>query len=161
MEVQRIYSIVNFSFTRDKNLQFKCSWELPTHGSAVNHLAWSPWVDMTNSSPFNKVSILSASRNDGSVHVAKVLINTAADGTVNICEIQSDMTRELFPKRRIPVSKLRWKLRKDDLVLAIARNGSLSMSIHPIKQITTLSSTVVVCRHENYSPVAGTTLYSK
>jgi hypothetical protein len=158
VEVFCVYSVVNFSFARDKSLQFKYSWELPTDGSAINHLAWSPWVDMTNSSSFNKVSILSVSRNDGSVHLAKVLINTAADETVDICEIQSDMTRELFPKQRIPVSKLSWKLHKDDLILAIARNGSLSLSIHPIKQIATLSSTVIVCGHENYSPVAGTTL---
>ena len=141
-------------------LQCKCSWQLPTDGSAVNHLAWSPWVDTANSSPFNKVSILAASRNDGSVHLAKVLIKTVADETLDICEIQSDMTRELFPKQRIPVSKLSWKLRKEDLLLAVAHNGSLSMSIHPIKQITTLSSKVVVCRHDNFSPVVGMSLHS-
>ena len=160
MEAHHIYSTANLSFTLGTKLQFKCNWELPTEGSAVNHLAWSPWVDTTNSSSFNKMSILAASRNDGTIYLAKVLINTAAGEIIDVHEIQPDMTRELFPKQRIPVSKLAWKLWKDDLLLAIARNGSLSMSIHPIKLITTLSSKVVVCRHGNYSPVAGTTLHS-
>lgn len=151
-----------FSFTRYDGLHFKTTWKLPfsDRDSIVTHLAWSPWIDLPNPSPFNKLSILAASRNDGTVHLAKILIKTSeSDDTLDICEILSNdnMTCELLPQERIPVSKLAWKQRNNDILLAIARNGKLTMSIHSLKGIqNSVSSEIVSCRHENYSPVVGT-----
>lgn len=113
---------------------------------------------MPKSSLFDKCSVLAASRNDGSVHLAKILMSTSEADRVDICEIQSDITRELFPKQRIPVSKLAWKQRADNFVLFITRNGSLTVSIHSLKRMKDLSSEILSCRHDNYSPVVGISL---
>jgi hypothetical protein len=147
--------ILIFSFIRGQGLQVKCIWKLAiSERLAITHLAWSPWIDMPESSLLDKCSILAASMNDGTVHLAKIMSTSEAD-RVDICEIQSDMTRELLPKQRIPVSKLAWKQRTDDLVLFITRNGGLTVSIHSLERTEELSSEILSCRHDNYSPVVG------
>ena len=147
-------------FTRSQGLRFKSRWRpSKTDSSAVAHLSWSPWVDVPNLHPYNKMSNLAASLNDGSVHLTKILISTTEEGSLSVCDTQSDMTCELFPKQRIPVSKLAWKRRNDDFVLAIARNGSLIFSFHPISQIKAISSKAISSRHENFSPVIGAFLF--
>src|SRR5271169_2053442 len=107
MEVYHLIDFVYLSFTRGQGLQSKCVWKLPTvDDSAITHLAWSPWIDMSSNS--NKFSLLAACRFDGSVHLAKIVIN-GSEGNLETCEIQSDMARELLPRQRIPASKLSWK----------------------------------------------------
>ena len=146
------------SFTRSQALRFKSNWILPTVAeSAVTQLAWSPWISIhkTSLSPFDKVSILAVSRNDGSVHLVKIVINTESRD-VEILEMNANMVHKLVPKQRIPVSKLAWMRREDDLILFTTRNGSLTVSTIPIDNILKFSSLqTVICRHENFSPVVG------
>ena len=123
-----------------------------SNDSVVTHLAWSDWIELASSSvsTFGRISILAAALSDGSVHLSKILLETLAAG-----EIQPEATRELSPMKRLPVLKLAWARRNSDLVLAIARSGSLSLSVHTIQDADLLSSLILSCRHENFSAVVG------
>lgn len=123
----------------------------------MTHLAWSPWVDSSPSQHSNRVSIsiLAASRNDGSVHLTKVILKNPESDGIGVRGVQTDTWRELLPKNRLAVTKFAWTRRQDDLILAVCLNGFLVLSIHPIKTAHTLSSAMAMCRHENYSPVVG------
>ena len=107
------------------------------------------------------VSILAASTVEGSVHLA--LVSTSASkqkdsGSLPQIEIQERLTCKLFPESRIPTTKLAWKKRDHDFILAVSRNGSLGLSIHPFQAFPSLSSTQVSCRHKSYSRPVGKTI---
>lgn len=102
----------------------------------------------------NKRSILAASALDGSVHLGVIDFDSEEVGS----QITVRTTRALYTKQRIPVSMLKWRKLNRDMMLAVARNGILSLSIHSNDRLTDLSSEIVVCRHQNYSPVVGTFL---
>jgi hypothetical protein len=149
--------------TENQRVEYKCRWQLPLDLAVpVTHLAWSPWIDLPSStlSPpqFNKASILAASAVDGSVNLAFILTSTAS-GDIEIyavdAELQPVYSRTLLPKHRMAATKLFWTTRRDDIILAIARNGILSLSIHHRKTDDILSSKVMSCRHTNYSPAVG------
>jgi hypothetical protein len=88
---------------------------------------------------------LSAATIDGAVHIAQISLSGGSEMIAH--------SRELLPRQRIPVTKLVWSQHYNP-VLAIARNGSLTLSLHD--QNDYLSSDIVTCRHQNYSPVTGT-----
>jgi len=153
-----IHFFPHFSFTRNKDVEFRSTWQLPESDSpAVTHLAWSPWVDNSPSQPSKNISIsiLAASRNDGSVHLCNVILSNSKDDGIDVHGVQTDTSRELLPKNRLAVNKFAWTRRQDDLILAVCLNGFLVLSIHQIKSIHTLSSAMAMCRHGNYSPVVG------
>jgi hypothetical protein len=148
----------NTSFTRGKELEFKCSWKFsPSHVSVVNHLEWSPWVEMSPSSTprYDTISLLALSTDEGSVRLVKVAIDSSHHETVEISTIQERDSSEVLPKQRLAVTKLAWKRRDNNLILAIARNGILTLDIHSLKNTHILISEMISCRHGNFSPVAG------
>lgn len=154
----QIRFVANFSFTRGGDTELRSTWQLPESGSpAVTHLAWSPWVDSSTSQHSNRISIaiLAASRNDGSVHLSKVILRNPESDGIDVRGVQTDTSRELLPKNRLAVTKFAWTRRQDDLILSVCLNGFLVLSIHPIKTAHTLSSAMAMCRHENYSHVVG------
>ena len=144
------------SFTRNKDIELRSIWQLPdSEAPAVTHLVWSPWTEISTSQKSNRVSVsvLAASRNDGSVHLSKVILRHSNHNGDEIQEVQTDTSRELLPKNRLAVTKLAWTRRQDDLILAVCINRFLVVSIHPIGSIQTLASAMAMCRHGNYSPV--------
>jgi hypothetical protein len=100
-----------------------------------------------------KLSILAASRNNGSVYLTKISLDTTQES--GDYQLKLNATHEASPRQRVSVSKLAWRMRNDDLVLAIARSGSLTVSIHSTKNIDNLTSKIVRHRHNNFSPVVG------
>jgi len=102
----------------------------------------------------NKRSILAASALDGSVHLGVINFDSEEIGS----QITVRTLREVFTKQRIPVSMLSWHKTNRDMILSVARNGILSLSIHSYDRLADLSSEIVVCRHQNYSLVVGTFL---
>jgi len=92
--------------------------------------------------------ILSAATIDGAVHIAQISLPGGSEMPLVIAR-----SRELLPRQRIPVTKLVWSQHYNP-VLAIARNGSLTLSVHDRNGY--LSSDIVTCRGQNYSPVVGT-----
>jgi len=155
-----IHFIAHHSFARGGNIELRSTWQLPESDSpALTHVTWSPWVDSSPSQRSNHVSfsILAASRNDGSVHLSKVILKNPKSDGIDVRGVQTETSRELLPKNRLAVTKFAWTRRgEDDLILAVCLNGFLVLSIHPIKTAHTLSSAMAMCRHENYSPVVGT-----
>jgi hypothetical protein len=154
--------ITLWKFTRDQGLHYESSWQPSQDGAGiVNHIAWSPWINdsSTGMAPMNKmVSILAASTVEGSVYLA--LVSTSASkqkdsGSLPHIEIQERLTCKLFPESRIPTTKLAWKKRDHDFILAVSRNGSLDLSIHPFQAFPNLSSAHVSCRHKSYSRPVG------
>jgi hypothetical protein len=153
-----IHFNAHFSFTRGGVIELRSTWQLPESDSpAVTHLAWSPWVDSSPSQDSHRVSIfiLAASRNDGSVHLSKVILRNPEPDGIDVRGVQTDTSRELLPRNRLSVTKFAWTRRHDDLILAVCLNGFLVLSIHPIKTAHTLSSAMAMCRHANYTPVVG------
>jgi hypothetical protein len=160
--------ITLWKFTRERGLCFEDSWRLSQNGGAtISHLAWSPWIsDSTTSLASTKqvVSILAASTFEGSVHLA--LLSTSeskqqdSDPDSKHILVQEHSTCDLFPQHRLGATKLVWKKRNDDLILAVSRNGSLHLSIHPFHILPDLSSTKVSCRHKSYSRTIGKSLLS-
>jgi hypothetical protein len=153
--------ITLWEFTRDQGLRYEGSWQPSQDGAGlVNHIAWSPWIDgsSTGMAPTNKmVSILAASTVEGSVHLALVSTSASKDSCslIQHIEIQEQLTCKLFPESRIPSTKLAWKKRDHDFILAVSRNGSLSLSIHLFHELPSLSSVQVSCRHQSYSRPVG------
>jgi hypothetical protein len=149
--------ITLWKFTQNQGLCYDGSWKPSQDGAGiVTHIAWSPWINdsSTGMAPMNKmVSILAASTVEGSVHLA--LVSTSASNESGSLEIQEQLTCKLFPESRIPTTKLAWKKRDHDFILAVSRNGSLSLSIHPFHALPRLSSTQVSCRHKSYSRPVG------
>jgi hypothetical protein len=160
--------ITLWKFTRDRGLCYEDSWHLSQNGGGtISHLAWSPWIsDSTTSlAPTNQVvSILAASTFEGSVHLAFLSTSGSkqqdSDTDSDHIVIQEHSTCELFPEHRLAATKLVWKKRKDGFVLAVSRNSSLHLSIHPFHVLPSLSSNKVSCRHKSYSRTIGKYLLS-
>ena len=148
------YILMN-RYSQAQGLKFELDWKLPDSGAGIiTHIVWAPWFDLPNpksSKSAHPASILAASRMDGSVHLCLITHSS----TVGMQQIQRNQTRELLPPQRIRITKLVWTRRKDDLILAIARNGMLSLTIHSSLATEPLTSQLVTCRHDNFSPVAG------
>jgi len=142
-------------YSQAQGLEFEVDWKLPDSGAGIiTHVAWSPWFDLpkpNSSKSANRTSILAASRMDGSVHLGLI----AHSSTAGAQKIQFSAMRELLPPQRISIAKLVWIRRKDGLILAIARNGMLTLSIHSSRGPEPLPSQLITCRHNNFSPVAG------
>jgi len=157
MEVPPIFQpyILMNRYNQAQGLEFELDWKLPDSGAGIiTHVAWSPWFDLpkpNSSKSASRASILAASRMDGSVHLCLILCSS----TVGVPQIQFGAMRELLPPQRINITKLAWTRRTDGLILAIARNGMLTLSIHSFLGPEPLASQSITCRHNNFSPVAG------
>jgi hypothetical protein len=148
-------ALVLTRYSQSQGLEFKFDWTLPfSEAGIVTHVAWSAWFDVPSSKSSQKAnhrSILAASRMDGSIHLC--LVTHAS--TAGAQQIQFIATHELLSPQRIGISKLAWARRKADLILGIARDGILSLSIHSSSATKPLTSKLIICRHNNFSPAAS------
>jgi len=158
-----LLSMIDNSFSRNQQPQYLSKLQLPADtNTAITHLAWSPLFANSNSGEeIEKFAILAISAMDGSVHLALLSLSSSLrpENEMTTSCMSIVYTKELLPNQRIPVSKLTWQGRNEDIILAIARNGILTLSIHQHSEIETLPSKLVTCRHQNFSPVVGTPFF--
>jgi hypothetical protein len=143
-------------YTQSQGLEFQLDCALPDSDSGIiTHLAWSPWFTLPatkSSQSASRASILAASRMDGSIHLCLI------QRTSGVQTISCNSTRELLAPQRIRVTRLAWTRRDNGLILGIARNGIFSISIHSARAAKPLASKLANCRHDNFSPAAGSLL---
>ena len=141
--------------TQSRDLEFQIDCVLPdSEAGMVTHVAWSPWFDLRltkSSNTASLASVLAASRLDGSIHLC--LVNR----TSGVQHLTCNSTRELLSPQRIAVTRLAWTRRNGELTLGISRNGIFSVSAHSTRAADPLMSKFVNCRHDNFSPAAGST----
>lgn len=93
---------------------------------------------------------------DGSVHSAKIFLAASEDDKIESCEIDVRFALELRPPRRLPVTRLSWMRRKDELMLVLATQGGVDLNIYSTQFGNTYSPSISrSCRHKNFSPVVG------
>ena len=146
------------SFPHNKNVELKSTWRLPVSDSpAVTHLAWSQWVECPPSQRSKNwfVSILAASRNDGSVHLSQVTLDPSEQDGIAIFKVQTNASYNALPKNRLAITRLAWTRRQNALLLAVCVNGFLVIAVHRLDNLDAQSTSMVMCRHGNYSPVIG------
>ena len=149
----------DLSFCRNQQPRYEGNLQLQLGlNAAVRYMAWSQFLP--NPHPMeavNKASLLAASPMDGSVHLTLIGHSSASESSAPVISIFR--TKEILPKQRLPVMNLTWYKRNNKTILAVARNGSLTLCIHAGDQLENLAPTIITARHQNYSPVIGTSLY--
>jgi hypothetical protein len=149
----------NQSFSRSQQPRYEISLQLPMDPTAaITHLAWSPYLPKLGPTDgLDYLGFLAVSARDGSVHLALISISSrsTSESEEPSRHVSVLNSRELVSKQRIPVSNFGWCRRDQDLLLAIARNGILTLSIHPFESLPDGASKVISSRHQNYSPVLG------
>lgn len=150
----------DISFAKHKLLKYKYTVDFKLSETiVVTRLAWSPWFKLSSPlspSTFDEISLLAVSMSDGSVYLIKLSVQTSINEPSGNWEILADEISTVIQRQRIVVTKLTWRQWNGNLVLAVARNGYLTLSIHAIEAFPALSSKVVSCKHNNFSPAIGT-----